>query len=126
MGKKPQSVKLSQRVNPYQGKAQEQLKKVEKQAFVACVASIAGFPLSLLGVGMIMGIVGLVLGWKAKRPNGTRPAGAIVAIVFGIISIILSIPGWIVIYGLYINPGSQFVQNLVNALMNSSNLIVLF
>ncbi|MBO5238611.1 MAG: DUF4190 domain-containing protein [Lachnospiraceae bacterium] len=126
MGKKPQSVKLSQRVNPYQGKAQEQLKKVEKQAFVACVASIAGFPLSLLGVGMIMGIVGLVLGWKAKRPNGTRPAGAIVAIVFGIISIILSIPGWIVIYGLYINPGSQFVQNLVNALMNSSNLIALF
>lgn len=126
MGKKPQSVKLSQRVNPYQGKAQEQLKKVEKQAFVACVASIAGFPLSLLGVGMIMGIVGLVLGWKAKRPNGTRPAGAIVAIVFGIIGIILSIPGWIVIYGLYINPGSQFVQNLVNALMNSSNLIALF
>lgn len=126
MGKKPQSVKLSQRVNPYQGKTQEQLKKVEKQAFVACVASIAGFPLSLLGVGMIMGIVGLVLGWKAKRPNGTRPAGAIVAIVFGIISIILSIPGWIVIYGLYINPGSQFVQNLVNALMNSSNLIALF
>lgn len=126
MGKKPQSVKLSQRVNPYQGKAQEQLKKVEKQAFVACVASIAGFPLSLLGVGMIMGIVGLLLGWKAKRPNGTRPAGAIVAIVFGIISIILSIPGWIVIYGLYINPGSQFVQNLVNALMNSSNLIALF
>lgn len=125
MSKKSQSVKITQRINPYQGRAQEQLKKIEKQAFLACVASVAGFPMSVIGFGMILGIVGLVMGIKAKRPNGTRPAGAIVAIVLGIISIILGIPGWIVIYGTYINPNSQFVQNLVNAIFGIEQTIML-
>lgn len=125
MSKKSQSVKITQRINPYQGSAQEQLKKIEKQAFLACVASVAGFPMSVIGFGMILGIVGLVMGIKAKRPNGTRPIGAIVAIVLGIISIILGIPGWIVIYGTYINPNSQFVQNLVNAIFGIEQTIML-
>lgn len=127
MGKKTQASKVTtKRVNPYRGSAQEQYARIEKQAFVACVAAISGCPLALLGVGMIPGIIGLVLGWKAKRADGSRPAGAIVAIVFGIISIILGIPGWLVIYGLYINPGSPFIKSLVDMFVSSSNLMMWF
>ena len=80
--------------------------------------------MAFIGFGMILGIVGLVLGIKAKRPDGRRPAGAIVAIIFGILSIIVGIPGWLVIYGTYINPGSEFIQNLVNAIRGVENLIL--
>ncbi len=102
------------KIRPYQGTEREQQMRVEKQAFVAAIAAVAGFAGSILGFGMILGIIGLVLGIKAKGANGKRPVGAIAAIVFGILSIILGIPGWIVIYGTYINPGSEFVQNLMN------------
>ncbi len=125
MSKNKKSTRVTQqKVTPYQGSAKEQEKKVEKQAFVACVASVAGFPMSLIGFGMFMGIAGLVLGLKAKRSDGSRPIGAIVAIVLGILSVILAIPGWIVIYGTYINPNSQFVQNLVNAIFGLENMIM--
>ncbi|MBQ8148721.1 MAG: hypothetical protein IJ040_08045 [Lachnospiraceae bacterium] len=125
MGKNKKSAGITQqRINPYQGSAIEQAKKIEKQAFVACVAAVAAVPTSLLGFGIIMGVVGLVLGLKAKRPDGSRPIGAIVAIVMGILSVILAIPGLIVIYGTYINPNSQFVQNLVNAIFGLENMIM--
>ncbi len=124
MSNKKSTVKLKQKINPYQGSAIEQLRRVEKQAFVACIAAVAGFPMAFIGFGMILGIVGLVLGIKAKRPDGRRPAGAIVAIIFGILSIIVGIPGWLVIYGTYINPGSEFIQNLVNAIRGVENLIL--
>ena len=124
MSNKKSTVKLKQMINPYQGSAIEQLRRVEKQAFVACIAAVAGFPMAFIGFGMILGIVGLVLGIKAKRPDGRRPAGAIVAIIFGILSIIVGIPGWLVIYGTYINPGSEFIQNLVNAIRGVENLIL--
>lgn len=124
MSNKKTSVKLKQRINPYQGSAAEQLKKVEKQAFVSCIASLAGFPMAFIGFGIILGIVGLVLGIKAKRPDGKRPVGAIVAILFGILSIIVGIPGCLIIYGTYINPGSEFVQNLVNTIFGVENMIV--
>lgn len=124
MSNKKQTVKLKQKINPYQGSALEQQRKVEKQAFVACIAAVAGFPMAFIGFGMILGIVGLVLGIKAKRPNGKRPAGAIVAIIFGILSIIVGIPGWLVIYGTYINPGSEFIQSLVDAIRGVENLIL--
>lgn len=124
MSNKKQPVKLKQRINPYLGSEKEQLKKVEKQAFVACIAAIAGVPMAFIGFGMILGIVGLVLGIKAKRPNGTRPAGAIAAIVAGILSIIIGIPGWLVIYGTFINPNSEFIQNLVNSIVETENLIL--
>lgn len=114
MKKNQNQMKNYGKIRPYQGTEREQQLKVEKQAFVAALAAVAGFAGSILGLGMILGIVGLVLGIKAKCPNGKRPAGAIVAIIFGILSIILGIPGCIVIYGTYINPGSEFVQNLVN------------
>ncbi|MCM1495188.1 MAG: hypothetical protein NC089_05250 [Bacteroides sp.] len=120
--KKP-TVKLNQKINPYQGSAIEQMKKVEKQAFVACIAAVAGFPTAFVGFGLILGIVGLVLGIKAKRPDGRRPGGAIAAIIFGILSIIAGIPGCLVIYGTYINPGSEFIQNLVNAISGMGNMI---
>lgn len=124
MSNKKSTVKLKQRINPYQGSAIEQLRRVEKQAFVACIAAVAGFPMAFIGFGMILGIVGLVLGIKAKRPDGRRPAGAIVAIIFGILSIIVGIPGWLIIYGTYINPGSEFIQNLVNTIWGVENLIL--
>lgn len=124
MSNKKSTVKLKQKINPYQGSAIEQLRRVEKQAFVACIAAVAGFPMAFIGFGMILGIVGLVLGIKAKRPDGRRPAGAIVAIIFGILSIIVGIPGWLIIYGTYINPGSEFIQNLVNTIWGVENLIL--
>lgn len=107
----------------YRPSTNELIKRAEKQAFFSCVASIAGLPMALIGFGMILGIVGLIMGWKARRPDGSRPAGAKVAIVAGILSIIIGIPGWIVIYGTYINPDSAFVQNLVNAIFGIENLI---
>lgn len=124
MSNKKSTVKLKQKINPYQGSAIEQLRRVEKQAFVACIAAVAGFPMAFIGFGMILGIVGLVLGIKAKRPDGRRPAGAITAIIFGILSIIVGIPGWLIIYGTYINPGSEFIQNLVNTIWGMENLIL--
>lgn len=124
MSNKKSTVKLKQKINPYQGSAVEQLRKVEKQAFVACIAAVAGFPMAFIGFGMILGIVGLVLGIKAKRPDGRRPAGAIAAIIFGILSIIVGIPGWLIIYGTYINPGSEFIQNLVDAIRGVESLIL--
>lgn len=125
MSKKKAPVKLNQRINPYQGREIERYKKVEKQAFVACVASLAGFPMAFIGFGLFMGIVGLVLGLKARRPDGRRPAGAIVAIIFGILSIIVGIPGCLIIYGTYINPGSPFIQNLVDTIFNTESMILL-
>lgn len=112
------------KIRPYQGTEREQQIRVEKQAFVASIAAIGGFAGSILGFGMILGIVGLVLGIKAKHSNGKRPVGAVAAIIFGILSIILGIPGCIVIYGTYINPGSPFVQNLVNSIMGTQNMIL--
>ena len=103
MGSKKQMTNMKQRINPYQGTEREQYKQVEKQ---------------------ILGIIGLVLGIKARRPDGKRSPGAIAAIVAGVLSIILGIPGCIVFYGTYINPGSEFVQNLVNLLVESANLIL--
>lgn len=123
MSNKKPSAKIRNKINPYQGSAVEQLRKVEKQAFVACIAAVAGFPMAFIGFGMILGIVGLVLGVKAKRPDGKRPAGAIAAIIFGILSIIVGIPGWLIIYGTYINPGSEFIQNLVNAIRGVESII---
>lgn len=123
MAGKKQMTNMRQRINPYQGTEREQYKRIEKQSFIACVAAIAGLPMALLGFGMIFGIIGLVLGIKAKRPDGRRSVGAVVAIIAGVLSIILGIPGCIVLYGTYINPGSEFVQNLVNFLFQSANLI---
>lgn len=117
MGNTNKKLGKSDRIRPYQGSEKERLLKVEKQAFVACVASVAALPSALLGFGLILGIVGLVLGIKAVRPDGKRPVGAIVAIVFGILSIIVGVFGCIVLYGVYINPGSEFVQNFANILM---------
>lgn len=108
----------------YQVSTSEQIKRAEKQAFFGCVASIAGLPMALIGFGMVLGIAGLIMGWKARRPDGNRPLSAKVAIVAGIISIIVGIPGWIVIYGTYINPDSAFVQNLVNTIFGIENLIL--
>lgn len=124
MGSKKQMTNMKQRINPYQGTEREQYKRVEKQSFIACIVALAGLPLSLIGFGMILGIIGLVLGIKARRPDGKRSPGAIAAIVAGGLSIILGIPGCIVFYGTYINPGSEFVQNLVNLLVESANLIL--
>lgn len=111
-------IKTHGKIRPFQGTEKEHQIKVEKQAFVAALASVAGFAGSILGFGIILGILGLVLGIKARQSNGKRPAGAIVAIVFGILSIILGIPGCIVIYGTYINPNSEFVQKLVQLIFN--------
>lgn len=108
----------------YRPSTNELIKRAEKQAFFACVASVAGLPMALIGFGMILGIIGLIMGWKARRPDGSRPAGAKVAVVAGILSIIIGIPGWIVIYGTYINPNSVFVQNLVNTIFGIENLIL--
>ncbi len=124
MGSKKQMTNMKQRINPYQGTEREQYKQVEKQSFIACIVALAGLPLALIGFGMILGIIGLVLGIKARRPDGKRSPGAIAAIVAGVLSIILGIPGCIVFYGTYINPGSEFVQNLVNLLVESANLIL--
>lgn len=104
------------KIKPYRGEETESLAKAEKMAFVACIISVAGAPLGLLGVGMFLSVAALYMAIKAKRPNGTRPVSGIIAIICSIIGIILSVPGWIVIYGTYINPGSPFVQNLVNTL----------
>lgn len=98
--------------------------KVEKKAFVACVLGIAGAPLAFIGLGIIPGIIALVLGIKAVRPNGKRPAGAIVGIVTGNISVIVGIPGCIIFYGTYINPNSAFVQSIVDAVVKMLHLIV--
>lgn len=122
MSNKRSSVQIKDKINPYQGSAVEQLRRVEKQAFIACIAAVAGFPMAFIGFGMILGIIGLVLGVKAKRPDGRRPAGAIAAIIFGILSIIVGIPGCLIIYGTYINPGSEFIQNLVNAIRGVEGL----
>lgn len=124
MGSKKQMTNMKQRINPYHGTEREQYKRMEKQSFIACIAALAGLPLSLIGFGMILGIIGLTLGVKAKRPDGKRSPGAVVAIVAGVLAIILGIPGCIVFYGTYINPGSEFVQNLVNLLFKSGNLIL--
>lgn len=126
MNKKKQPVKLQGTINPYTSSPRELLKRAERQALLSCLASVAGFPLSFIGFGMIMGIIGLVMGSKTKRPDGTRLPGAIAAMVIGILDIIIAIPGWIVIYGTYINPGSEFVQNLVNAIFGIENLIFFF
>jgi cytochrome c biogenesis protein CcdA len=114
MKKDKQTANMHGRVRVYHGAEKEQQLKAEKQAFVASIAAVAGFSAALLGVGMILGIVGMILGIKAKRPDGKRPVGAVIAIVFGILSIIVGIPGWIVMYGTYINPGSSFVQSIVD------------
>lgn len=124
MSKNKSAAKITTRVNPRQGGAAEELKRVEKQAFISCIVGISGVPLAFIGFGMIPGIIGLVLGIKAVRPNGKRPVGAIAAIVAGILSIIIGIPGWLIFYGGVINPHSEFIQNLVNSIVGSQNLIL--
>jgi hypothetical protein len=123
MKKNKQPANMHGTVREYRGAEKENLLRIEKQSFVACMASIAGFAGALLGIGMILGIVGMILGIKAKRPDGKRPVGAVVAIIFGILSILVGIPGWIVIYGTYINPDSAFVHSLMNAIQGMLNVI---
>lgn len=124
MSRKQKPVSLQQRIRPYQGAEMEQIRKAEKMAFAACVLSVAGIPAAFLGIGLFMGIAGIVLGFRAKRPNGTRPAGTIVAVVAGILAVLIGIPGCIVIYGTVIDPDSEWVRTLVHALWHNANLIV--
>ncbi len=126
MDKKKRPVRMTGGLNPAYMSPKERLQRAERQALLACLASAAGFPLSFIGFGMIMGVIGLVMGIRTKRPDGTRLPGAVAAMVIGILDIVIAVPGWIVIYGTYINPGSEFVQNLVNALFGIENLIRLF
>lgn len=126
MSKMKRPVKLQSTINPYINSPQGQLMKAQRNAILACMLSVTGLPVSMLGFGMFLGIVGLILGRQTKRPDGKRMPLAIVAMIIGILDIILSIPGWIVIYGTYINPGSEFVQNLVNAIFGIENLILFF
>ena len=108
------------KVPAYQGSKKEQLQKIEKQGFIACVSSIAGLPASLIGFGLILGVVGLILGIKAKRPDGTRPWGAVVAIVAGILSIIIGIPGMILAYDYihfqFTGENLEFIAKIVQTL----------
>ena len=113
MSNKKTPARMNVAVKPIQSSQAEALKKVEKKAFVACVLGIAGAPLAFIGLGIIPGIIALVLGIKAVRPNGKRPAGAIVGI-----------PGCIIFYGTYINPNSAFVQKLVDMVVKAANLIL--
>ena len=116
------------KVTPYQGSEKERLQKIEKQSFIACVASVAGLPAALIGFGLILGVVGLILGWKAKRPDGTRPWGAVVAMVVGIISIIIGIPGMVLAYDYihfqFTGENLEFITKLVQSLQGNSNLIL--
>lgn len=123
MSNKKSAGKVTVRVNPRQSSHAEALKRIEKQAFVACIVGIAGVPLAFIGFGIIPGVIGLILGIKAVRPDGKRPVGAIAAIVAGILSIIIGIPGSIIMYG-FLNPNSEFVQNLVNSIVGTQNLIL--
>lgn len=101
----------------------QQAKRVDRQAFVACLAAVVALPASLLSFGVIPAVLGLVLAVKAKREDGTRPVLAKIAIVVGIISCVLAVPGTFVMYGTYINPDSAFVHKVVNALMGTGNII---
>lgn len=119
------------KVRPYQGAEKEQLLKIERMAFLASALSVIGIPTAFLGFGLALGIAGLVLGIKAKRPNGTRPVGAIIAIAAGIICIPIGIVGCIVTYGwLYseiTGEQSKLVYNLLEPLRSintSGNLII--
>lgn len=95
-GNKFKPVKTKKAVTP-----QMRAEAVEKQAFIACVAALTGFSLSAIGIGICLGVVGLILGWKAVRADGTRPGGAKVAIVVGILSIVIGIPGAFVLYATF-------------------------
>ena len=55
--------------------------------------------------------------------EGRRPVLSIVALVIAILDILISIVGWIVVYGTYINPDSEFVQKLVNLIFGSQGVI---
>ena len=101
----------------------EQQARVNKMAFIACLMAVIGLPSSLIGVGMLFGIAGLVMALKAHDLEGRRPVLSIVALVIAILDILLSIAGWIVIYGTYMNPDSEFVQKLVNLIFDSQGII---
>ena len=119
-----QLIRRHGRVASYQGSEKERLLRAERHAFLVCILSIAGFPLSLIGIGFFMGAAALVIGIRTKRPNGTRPTGAKVGIVFSVLDIILGIPGLIVIYGTFINHDSEFIRNLVELIFKSQSLIL--
>lgn len=101
----------------------EQQARANKMAFISCLMAVIGFPSSLIGVGMFFGIAGLVMALKAHDLEGRRPVLSIVALVIAILDILLSIAGWIVIYGTYMNPDSEFVQKLVNLIFGSQGII---
>lgn len=109
-------VQQAGKVKSYQGSEKEQQLRVERLAFIACLITVIGLPTSLIGIGLILGVIGLVLGIRAQRPNRKKPVGAIVAMIIGIIDIVFGIPGCIVIYGTVINPDSEFVRGLVQAI----------
>ncbi len=102
------------------------IRKAERFGLIAAVAAMAGFPLSLIGIGLFLGIAGIVFGILAKRPNGSRPGSAIVAWILGAIDIIIGIPGCVIFYGVAINPHSEGVQQLVNKIVEMIGVINLW
>lgn len=114
------------KVRPYQGPEKEQLIKIEKQSFLAGALSVIGIPTAFLGFGLFLGIAGLVLGIKAKRPNGTRPVGAIIGMIAGVLCIPLGMIGCIITYGylhvMITGEPSNLVQTIVDMIFRSQGI----